>query len=123
MYPLQMTFTEAAAISAADPLFEFLALQGMTIVGVSLCGQTFTGSPTSWNVDIVDDGVDVVAGVAVQATAGTPAYWESKHLGGAANPVFIEAGSVVGITLNVTGGSSPTIAKLCIVISYLPAVV
>ena len=123
MYPIPYVFTESAAIAAADPVWEFNAPQGLTLVGVSLCGQTFTGSPSSWNIDIVDDGVDALAGVAVHATAGTPAVWKSKHLGGTADPVYIAPGSVVGITLNVTGGTSPTIAKLAVIVWALPGVV
>lgn len=120
MYPIPYVFTESAAIAAADPVWEFKTPQGLTVVGLSLCGQAFTGSPTSWNLDIVDDGVDILTGKAVHATAGTPAVWKSKHFGGADDPVYVAADSIVGVTLNVTGGSSPTIAKLAIILWALP---
>ncbi len=123
MFAVPMVFTESAAIGASDPLWEFKTPQGFTLVGLSFCGQAFTGSPTSWNVDVVDDGTDVLAGVAVHAVAGTPAVWKSKHVGGTADPVVVAADSVVGVTVNVMGGTSPTIAKVAVVLWVLPGAV
>ena len=106
-----------------DPLFEFSVLQGITVVGLSYCPQSYTGSPTSSNIDIVDDGVDVIAGACVVASAGTPATWKSKSLGGTQDPVAIAGGSVVGVTLNFTGGTAPAALDGTVVIYYLPGVV
>ena len=123
MFPVPLVFTWSAALGATDPLFEFNAIEGFTIVGASLCGQTFTGSPTNFNLDVVDDGTDVLAGVCTHAVAGTPATWKTPHMGGTNAPVYVAAGSVVGITVNASGGSSPTIAKGAVVLYVLPGAV
>src|SRR3954447_19303068 len=90
-----MNFTWDAS-AAQSPLFEFNALRGMTIVGLSFCAQSFTGSPTNAIATVVDDGVASAAAV-THATAGTPATWVAKDLGGTNNAVHVEAGSVVGL--------------------------
>jgi hypothetical protein len=101
----------------ADGVIEFEALEEMTIVGVSLCAEAFTGTPTGFNVDIHDDGVDVVTGVAAN-TAGTPGTWKSVHMGGTNAAVTIARGSSVGVDVNLSGGSSPT-ADFTLLIYYL----
>ena len=75
MHPIPLVFTASAALAAADPMWEFTTPHGFTVIGVSLCGQAFTGSPTSWNVDIVADGTDVISAAASHAVAGTPGVW------------------------------------------------
>ena len=120
MYPIPLVFTASAAVAATDPLWEFTTPHGFTLVGLSLCGQSFAGSPTSWNLDIVDDGADVISAAASQTLAGSPGVWKSKHFGGAAEPVVVAAGSVVGVALNAVGGSSPTVSKLAVVLWTLP---
>lgn len=80
---------------------------GMTIVGVTVCAEAFTGSPTGFNIDIQDDTVDVITAVAANS-AGTPGEWKSTHFGGSNAPVFVAAGSVVEVDINLTAGSSPT---------------
>jgi len=104
----------------ADGVIEFEALEAMTIVGVSLCAEAFTGSPTGFNVDIQDDGTDVVTAVAAN-TAGTPGTWKSVHMGGSNAPVHVSAGSSVEVDVNLSGGTSPA-ADFTLVIWYLGGV-
>jgi hypothetical protein len=101
----------------ADGAIEFEALEAMTIVGVSLCAEAFTGTPTGFSIDIQDDGADVITAVAAN-TAGTPGTWKSAHLGGTNSAVEIAAGSCVEVDVNLTGGTSPT-ADFTLVIWYL----
>jgi hypothetical protein len=101
----------------ADGVLEFEALEGMTIIGVSLCAEAFTGTPTGFNVDIQDDGTDVITAVAAN-TAGTPGTWKTPHMGGTETPVEVAAGSSVEVDVNLSGGSSPT-ADFCLLIYYL----
>jgi hypothetical protein len=101
----------------ADGVIEFEALEGMTIVGVSLCAEAFTGSPTAFTVDIQDDGSDVIAAVTA-STAGTPGTWKTPHMGGTETPVEIAAGSSVEVDVNLADGSTPT-ADFTLLIYYL----
>jgi hypothetical protein len=80
---------------------------GMTIVGVSLWPEAFTGTPTGFNVDIQVAAADVITAVAAN-TAGTPGEWKSTHLGGTNTPVAVAAGSVVEVDVNLTAGTTPT---------------
>lgn len=80
---------------------------GFTIVGVSLCAEAFTGSPTGFSIDVQDDGSDVITGVSAD-TAGTAGTWESTHVGGSNDPVHVDADSEIEIDVNFSGGSSPT---------------
>jgi hypothetical protein len=106
-----------APLADADSVVDFSALEGMTVVGVSLCATVFTGSPTGFNIDIQDDGTDVITAIAAN-TALTPGTWKTPHLGGTETPVTIAGGSEVEIDLNLTGGSTPT-AEFDVVIWYL----
>jgi hypothetical protein len=106
-----------APLADADSVVDFCALESMTIVGVSLCATVFTGSPTGFNIDIQDDGTDVMTAIAAN-TALTPGTWQTPHMGGTETPVTIAAGSEVEIDLNLTGGSSPT-AEFDVVLWYL----
>jgi hypothetical protein len=92
---------------AANGVHEFDVPVGITILGVSLCAEAFTGTPTGFNIDIQDDGSDVITAVAAN-TAGTPGTWCTPALGGSQTPVHIAAGSDVEIDVNFSGGSSPT---------------
>lgn len=96
---------------------DFLALEEMTIVGVSICMTANSGSPTGFTVDIQDDGTDVIADITAN-TALTPASWKAVHMGGTNAAVVIAAGSEVEIDWNITGGSSPQAAG-DVVIWYL----
>ena len=103
---LPLVFTAEAQVDA-DGVHEFDLPVGMTIHGVSLCAEAFTGTPTGFNIDIQDDGSDVITAVAAN-TAGTPGTWYTPAFGGTNDPVHIAAGSDVEIDINLTGGSSPT---------------
>ena len=103
-----ITFSfSAQAQAAANGVHRVKMPLGMTLVGVTVCAEAFTGSPTGFNVDVQDDTVDVITAVAANS-AGTPGEWKSTHLGGSNAPVEVAAGSVVEVDVNFTGGSSPT---------------
>ena len=106
-----------AAIVATDSVIDFVALEDMTVVGVSFCAEAFTGAPTGCTLDIQDDGADVIAAITAD-TALTPGSWKSVHMGGTEDPVHIVAGSEVEIDLNLAAGSTPT-AAFSVVIWYL----
>lgn len=101
----------------ADGVIEFEALEDMTIVGASLCAEAFVGSPTGFNVDIQDDGTDVITALTAD-TAGTPGTWKTPHMGGTEEIVHIVAGSSVEVDVNLAEGSTPT-ADFTLVIYYL----
>lgn len=103
-----MTFNFSAQAQVdADGVHTVKVPFGITIVGVTVCAEAFTGSPTGFNIDIQDDTTDVISAVAANA-AGTPGEWKSTHLGGSNAPVSVAAGSVLEVDVNLTAGSSPT---------------
>ncbi len=91
----------------ADGVIEFEALCGMTIHGVNLCAEAFTGSPTGFNIDVQVETADVITAVAANS-AGTSGTWKTPELGGTQTPVHVDAGEDVEIDVNLTGGSTPT---------------
>lgn len=103
---IAFTFRSQAQ-AAANGVHTLYAPVGLTLVGVTLTAEAFTGTPTGFNVDIQDDEVDVITGVAAN-TAGAPGTWLSTHLGGSHAPVAVAAGSEVEVDVNFSGGSSPT---------------
>ena len=104
----------------ADSVICFQTLEAMTIVGVSLEAEVFTGTPTGFNVDVQDDEEDVITAVAAD-TALTPGTWLTPHFGGVEIPVHIAAGSEVEVDVNLVGGTSPT-ADFTLLIYYLAGV-
>ena len=103
-----VTFTFSSQAQAdADGVHTLYAPLGLTLVGVSVTAEAFTGAPVGFNVDIQDDGADIVTAVAANS-AGTPGTWLSTHLGGSETPVAIAAGSEVEVDVNLMGGSAPT---------------
>jgi hypothetical protein len=103
-----LTFNfSAQAQSAADGVHSIKVPFGVTIVGVTVCAEAFTGTPTGFNVDIQDDTVDVIVAVAAN-TAGTPGEWKSTHFGGTNAPVAVAAGSRIEVDVNLTAGTTPT---------------
>lgn len=116
MLPDMMALTGKGVV-ATNNYHKFTALQGFTVVGMSLCAAAFTGTPTGFNVDLNDDGVGVITAVAANA-AGTTGEWKSSAVGGSADPVTIARGSVVTVDLNFAGGTSPT-AEYTLVIYYV----
>lgn len=103
---IPFTFS-AQAQATANGVHRVKVPFGITIVGVTLCAEAFTGSPTGFNIDIQDDTVDVITAVAAN-TAGTPGEWKSTHFGGSNTPVAVAAGSVVEVDINLVAGSTPT---------------
>jgi hypothetical protein len=102
------TFTVSSqGQGAANNVHNLQFLQDMTVVGVTVCAEAFTGSPSGFNVDINDDGAGVITGVAANS-AGTPGSWKSTHFGGSNAPVHVEKDSKVSIDINFSGGTSPT---------------
>jgi hypothetical protein len=97
----------AQAQATANGVHTIKVPLGLTIVGVTVCAEAFTGSPTGFNIDIQDDTVDVITAVAAN-TAGTPGEWKSTHFGGTNTPVAVAAGSVIEVDVNLVAGSTPT---------------
>jgi len=106
MHNLSALVFTAEAQADADGVFEFDMPVGMTILGVSLCAEAFSGTPTAFTIDIQDDGSDVIAALAA-STAGTPGTWYTSAFGGSEDPVVIAAGSDVEVDVNLTAGSTP----------------
>lgn len=100
------TFT-AEAQADADGVHAWQVPVGVDIVYITVCAEAFTGSPTGFNIDVQDDASDVITAVAAN-TAGTPGTWKAYPMGGANDPVHVEAGSALEIDVNLVGGSSPT---------------
>ena len=97
----------AQAQGDADGVHTLFAMRGLTIVGVSLCAEAFTGTPTAFDVDIQDDGADIITAVTA-STAGTAGTWKSTHFGGTNAPIEVAAGSEIEVDINLIGGSNPT---------------
>jgi len=100
------TFTGQAQV-AANGAHQFKTPRDLTIVGVDLVAEAFTGTPTAFTIDIQDDGTDAIAAIAA-STAGTVGTWRSENFNGSNSPVTIAGGSTIDIDINFTGGSSPT---------------
>ena len=97
----------AQAQADADAVHGFVAPVGMTLVGVSVYPEAFTGTPTGFNVDVNVGETEVVKALAAN-TAGTAGTWSSKHLGGANTAVAIAKAAVVTVDVNLVEGSTPT---------------
>lgn len=97
------------ALADADGVYKQEILQDIDIVGVAGTLHTVTGSPTGLNIDIQDDGADIITAMAWAAfTAGSTASWKTPHFQGAETPLHVAAGSMLEIDLNLSGGTSPT---------------
>ncbi len=117
MLPVLMTLG-GKGVAAANNYHKWTALQGLTVVGLSLCAASFTGSPTGFNVDLNDDGAAVISALAAN-TAGTPGEWRSTAMGGSVEPVQIARGSSVSIDINFSGGTTPS-ADYTLLVWHLP---
>jgi hypothetical protein len=117
MLPVLFALT-GKGVAATNNYHKFIAQQGLTIVGLSLCAASFTGSPTAFTVDLNDDGVAAITALAAN-TAGTAGEWKSTAVGGANEPLAVAAGSVVSVDINFSGGTTPT-ADFTLAIWYLP---
>ncbi len=102
------------ALAAAH---EFTFPFAVTLVNMSLCASAFPSNPTTFNVDVLDDGADIITAHAA-STAGTPVGWESTHFGGSNAPLAIAKDSVIAVDINFTGGSSPS-ADYTLIIGFL----
>jgi hypothetical protein len=103
---IAFTFSSQAQ-AAANGVHTLYAPLGLTLVGVTLTAEAFTGTPTGFNVDIQDDDADVITAIAAN-TAGTSGKWLSSHLGGSNTPVVVAAGSEIEVDVNFSGGTTPT---------------
>ncbi len=74
----------------------------MTIVGVVASPNV---DDTGLTIDILDDTVEVIAGV-VCDTKATPGTWLSTHLGGANAPVRVAADSVLSLDTNAAAANT-----------------
>ena len=97
----------AQAQGAANNVHGFKAPQGMTLVGLSVYPEAFTGTPTGFNVDVNVATVAMVTAVAAN-TAGAAGEWKARHFGGTNDPVAIAGGQLVTVDVNFTGGTTPT---------------
>jgi hypothetical protein len=80
---------------------------GLTLVGVTVYPEAFTGTPTGFNVDVNIAGQAAVSAVAAN-TAGTAGEWKTPHFGGSQAAVAITAGQQVTLDVNFSGGTTPT---------------
>ena len=101
---IALTFTAEAQATGAG-VFEFQLPRNFTIVHVSLCVEAYASSGSTCNVDIQDDGTDVITAVTAN-TAGTPGTWEATHVGGTETPVTIAADSSIEVDLNLDQGTA-----------------
>ncbi|MGL4648532.1 MAG: hypothetical protein ACRC1H_03920, partial [Caldilineaceae bacterium] len=63
MLPIMVALT-GKGVAATNTYHEWTALQGFTVVGMSLCAASFTGTPTGFNVDLNDDGSAAISALA-----------------------------------------------------------
>ena len=103
---LCMSFSSQAQ-GDADAVHGFKAPIGMTLVGVTLYPEAFTGTPTGFNVDVNVGEAAAVTALAAN-TAGTAGEWKAGHLGGSKVAVAIAAGDAVTLDVNLAGGTTPT---------------
>lgn len=118
MLPQQLTLT-GKAVPATNNYHKWVALNGITVVGMTLCAASFSGSPSGFNIDLNDDGVAAVATFAANS-AGTAGEWRSTATGGSNDVIAVARGSVLSVDVNFVGGSTPA-ADYTLVIHYLPS--
>ena len=121
--PYQVLSFTADAQAAQAPWIEFKAPKGFWLAGAQICAQTFTGTPTSFNIDVNDDTVAITGFTAApsSATAGTPEVVKTTAIGGAvALPAHVDADSIVAIDVNFVAGTAPTVTDLTVLLYILP---
>jgi hypothetical protein len=91
----------------ADAVHGLIAPTGLTLVGVTLYPEAFTGTPTGFTVDVNVGETEAVKALAAN-TAGTAGEWKAGHLGGSKAAVAIPTGAVVTLDVNLAGGTTPT---------------
>ena len=82
-----MSFSSQAQ-GDADAVHGFVAPVGLTLVGVTVYPEAFTGTPTGFNVDVNVGETEAVKALAAN-TAGTGGEWKAGHLGGSKVAVAI----------------------------------
>ena len=97
----------AQAQGDADAVHGFVLPVGMTLVGVSLYPEAFTGTPTGFNIDVNVGESEAVKALAA-GTAGTAGVWKARHFGGTDAAVALAAGAAVTVDVNLAGGTTPT---------------
>lgn len=109
-----------AAVAATDAVSGVEIPFDATIVGASFSLDVVTGTPTSVDIDINDDGTAITGYAAVNcgATAGVITVKKSTHFGGTVAVQRIAAGSEIDFDIAFTAGSTPT-AGLTIVLYLL----
>ncbi len=115
-----LTFT-AEAQGDADGVHQFKPPRDLTIVGVDVVAEAFTGSPTAFDIDLQDDGTDVITAVSAD-TAGTVGTWRSTHFGGSETPVTVDGDSTIDVDVNLTGGTTPTADYTIVIYALMGAV-
>ena len=85
---------ESAAVTTAAAYV--MVPFGCTLIYVSVSPFEDDGSAT---IDILDDGVDIVAGIDA-SDHDVPGEWISVHAGGSSAPVEIAAGSEIVVDVN-----------------------
>jgi hypothetical protein len=103
---LCMSFSSQAQ-GAANNAHGFKAPVGLTLVGVTVYPEAFTGTPTGFNLDVNVAGQAAVSAVAAN-TAGQSGEWKTNQFGGGQQPVAIAAGQQVTIDVNFVNGTTPT---------------
>jgi hypothetical protein len=91
----------------ADGVHGFKAPVGLTLVGVTVYPEAFSGTPTGFTMDVNVGETEAVKALAAN-TAGTPGEWKTGHFGGSNLPVVVAAGDKVTLDVNLAGGTSPT---------------
>jgi hypothetical protein len=97
----------AQAQGDADAVHGFKAPVGLTLVGVTVYPEGFSGSPTGFNLDVNVGETEVVKALAAD-TAGASGEWKTGHFGGSQAPVAVAGGDLVTVDINFAGGSTPT---------------
>ena len=97
----------AQAQGAANAVHGFVPPVGMTLVGVTVYPEAFTGTPTGFNIDVNVGAAEPVKALAAN-TAGAAGTWKARHFGGSNAAVAITAGDVLTIDINLAGGTTPT---------------
>lgn len=105
MHNLQAMVFTSEAQADADGVFEFDTPVGLTIWGVSVCVEAYSGAGAECDIDVQDDGTDIITEVEAD-TAGTPGTWYTPALGGTETPVTAAAGSDIEIDVNLNSDTA-----------------
>jgi hypothetical protein len=94
---ITLTLTAGETGATLSTTYQYMTVPiSLTIVGVTASPNVDDAGTT---IDILDDTVEVIAGV-VCDTKATPGTWLSTHLGGTNAPVRVAADSVLSLDAN-----------------------